>query len=182
MQNRLNIRILHIALLFLLSVGCLLPHAAYATPLQDDLIAIRTAMQAELASDRDYGEMNRQAKTFEERLAILRLQQAEAESIVRHLRQIKMHSKEGRVIRDKMAGSFEKISKYYDRRHHGQTGRYPRLFHYGGKYENSQPRNDCRYARICRTRGKTRCRKQQMMPPIKTGRLKTRFQVSDGLP
>ena len=110
MQNRLNIRILHIALLFLLSAGCLLPHAAYATPLQDDLIAIRTAMQAELASDRDYGEMNRQAKTFEERLAILRLQQAEAESIVRHLRQIKMHSKEGRVIRDKMAGSFEKIS------------------------------------------------------------------------
>lgn len=70
MQNRLNIRILHIALLFLLSAGCLLPHAAYATPLQDDLIAIRTAMQAELASDRDYGEMNRQAKTFEERLAI----------------------------------------------------------------------------------------------------------------
>ena len=69
MQNRLNIRILHIALLFLLSAGCLLPHAAYATPLQDDLIAIRTAMQAELASDRDYGEMNRQAKTFEERLA-----------------------------------------------------------------------------------------------------------------
>ena len=67
MQNRLNIRILHIALLFLLSAGCLLPHAAYATPLQDDLIAIRTAMQAELASDRDYGEMNRQAKTFEER-------------------------------------------------------------------------------------------------------------------
>jgi len=110
MQNRLNIRILHIALLFLLSAGCLLPHAAYATPLQDDLIAIRTAMQAELASDRDYGEMNRQAKTFEERLAILRLQQAEAESIVRHLRQIKMHSKEGRIIRDKMAGSFEKIS------------------------------------------------------------------------
>ena len=43
-------------------------------------------------------------------LAILRLQQAEAESIVRHLRQIKMHSKEGRIIRDKMAGSFEKIS------------------------------------------------------------------------
>ena len=95
MQNRLNIRILHIALLFLLSAGCLLPHAAYATPLQDDLIAIRTAMQAE---------------TFKERLAILRLQQAEAESIVRHLRQIKMHSKEGRIIRDKMAGSFEKIS------------------------------------------------------------------------
>ena len=93
-----------------MSVGCLLPHAAYATPLQDDLIAIRTAMQAELASDRDYGEINRQAKTFEERLAILCLQQAEAESIVRHLRQIKMHSKEGRTIRDKMAGSFEKIS------------------------------------------------------------------------
>ena len=30
MQNRLNIRILHIALLFLLSAGCLLPH----TPLR----------------------------------------------------------------------------------------------------------------------------------------------------
>ena len=44
MQNRLNIRILHIALPFLLSAGCLLPHAAYATPLQDDLIAIRTAI------------------------------------------------------------------------------------------------------------------------------------------
>ena len=45
MQNRLNIRILHIALLFLLSAGCLLPHAAYATPLQDDLIAIRPRLR-----------------------------------------------------------------------------------------------------------------------------------------
>ena len=44
MQNRPNIRILHIALLFLLSAGCLLPHAAYATPLQYDLIAIRDKM------------------------------------------------------------------------------------------------------------------------------------------
>ena len=45
MQNRLNIRILHTALLFLLSVDCLLPHAAYATPLQDDLRPLQNPPQ-----------------------------------------------------------------------------------------------------------------------------------------